>query len=73
MKFWCHRGNAIVKLNNADEIEAIENFDQALQIKQDYHEAWNARGVTLYKLGDYDGAIENLIKLCKSNPTINHI
>jgi tetratricopeptide (TPR) repeat protein len=36
---------------------AIASYDQALQIKPDYHEAWYNRGSSLAKLGQYETAI----------------
>jgi tetratricopeptide (TPR) repeat protein len=37
--------------------EAIAAYDRALQIKPDYHEAWNNRGIALGNLGRYEEAI----------------
>jgi tetratricopeptide (TPR) repeat protein len=42
----------------AKEYEAaIASYDQALQIKPDYHEAWNNRGVALADLGRLEEAV----------------
>ncbi len=56
------RANLQLELGNllaaAKEFEeAIASYDKALEIKPDDHEAWNNRGVALYKLGRFEEAI----------------
>jgi tetratricopeptide (TPR) repeat protein len=42
--------------------EAIDSYDKALQLKPDYCEAWNNRGVALRKLGRFEEAIASYDK-----------
>jgi tetratricopeptide (TPR) repeat protein len=54
-EFWFEQGNQ--KYMNGDFIGAIASYDQALEIKPDYHQAWDGRGVALGNLGRYEEAI----------------
>ena len=42
---------------NTDYQTSVDAFDHALQIKPDYYETWNNRGVALGNLGRYEEAI----------------
>jgi CHAT domain-containing protein/Flp pilus assembly protein TadD len=48
--------------------EAIASFDQALQIKPDFHEVWNDRGNALSNLGRYEEAIDSYDKALQIQP-----
>jgi tetratricopeptide (TPR) repeat protein len=37
--------------------QSIADYDRALEIKPDYHEAWYNRGNALDKLGQYEQAV----------------
>ncbi len=39
------------------KLSALTSLDKAMEIKPDYHKAWNNRGVVLGNLGRYEEAI----------------
>jgi CHAT domain-containing protein/Tfp pilus assembly protein PilF len=47
------------QLMEGNFLEALASYDQALQIKPDYHDAWNNRGVVLKELGLFEDALES--------------
>ena len=53
---WNNKGVALSRLGKFHE--AIEAYDQALQIDPEYTSAWNNKGVVLSRLGKYNEAIE---------------
>ena len=48
--------------------EAIASYDKALEIKPDYHEAWNNRGIAFYYLQRYSEAIASYDKALEIKP-----
>ncbi|WP_229414781.1 MULTISPECIES: tetratricopeptide repeat protein [Moorena] len=48
--------------------DAIANFDQALEIKPDDHQAWYSRGISLWKLGRKKVAIDCYDQALKIKP-----
>jgi tetratricopeptide (TPR) repeat protein len=48
--------------------EAIASYDKALEIKPDYHEAWNNRGNALGDLGRLEEAIASYDKALEIKP-----
>ena len=65
-EFWFEQGNQ--KYMNGDFIGAIASFDQALEIKPDFHEAWNGRGVALGNLGRLEEAIASWDRALEIKP-----
>jgi tetratricopeptide (TPR) repeat protein len=65
-EFWFEQGNQ--KYMNGDFIGAIASWDQALEIKPDYHEAWNGRGIALDDLGRYEEAIASFDQALEFKP-----
>ncbi len=66
---WVERrmyGNALFLLGRYEE--AIANYDHALQLKPDYHLAWNNRGGALANLGHYEEAIASYDHALKLKP-----
>ncbi len=66
--FWFEQGYQ--KAINGDFIGAIASWDRALEIKPDYHEAWDNRGYVLTCMGRYKDALESCDRAIKINP--NH-
>lgn len=52
---WNYRGNAWSGLKRS--AEALRDYDQAVFLKPDYHQAWFNRGVLLTEMGAYGNAI----------------
>jgi tetratricopeptide (TPR) repeat protein len=50
---------------------AIASYDKALEIKPDFHEAWNNRGRALDDLGRYEEAIANYDKALEFKPNLH--
>ena len=48
--------------------QAIANYDQALQLKPDWAEAYNNRGLAYYNKGDYDDAIADYDQALQLKP-----
>ncbi|HEY9798504.1 MAG TPA: UPF0175 family protein, partial [Leptolyngbyaceae cyanobacterium] len=48
--------------------EAIASFDEATKFKQDFHEAWYNRGITLLNLGRLDQALASYNKALEFKP-----
>jgi superkiller protein 3 len=48
--------------------EAIASYDKALEIKPDFHEAWNNRGNALDNLGRLEDAIASYDKALEIKP-----
>jgi tetratricopeptide (TPR) repeat protein len=48
--------------------EAISSYDQVLEIKPDFHKAWNNRGIALASLGRYEEAISSYDQALKLKP-----
>nr|WP_319537584.1 tetratricopeptide repeat protein [uncultured Methanospirillum sp.] len=53
---WNNKGVALSRLGKY--YEAIEAYDQALQIDPEYSSAWNNKGVVLSRLGKYHEALD---------------
>jgi Flp pilus assembly protein TadD len=51
--------------------EAIASYDKALEIKPDFHEAWNNRGIALGNLGRWEEAIASLDKALEIKPDLH--
>ncbi|NCR54186.1 MAG: tetratricopeptide repeat protein [Microcystis aeruginosa L211-07] len=64
--FWFEQGNQ--KVINGDFIGAIASWDRALEIKPDYHLAWNNRGVALGNLGRLEEAIASYDQALEFKP-----
>ncbi|TRU86842.1 MAG: tetratricopeptide repeat protein, partial [Microcystis novacekii Mn_MB_F_20050700_S1D] len=47
---------------------AIASYDQALEIKPDFHQAWYNRGIALGKLGRYEDAIASYARALEIKP-----
>jgi len=47
---------------------AITSFDKAIELKPDYHEAWNNRGIALFTLGQHEAAIASYDKAIELKP-----
>ncbi|MEQ9551060.1 MAG: tetratricopeptide repeat protein [Coleofasciculus sp. G3-WIS-01] len=56
------------QLKAQDFLGAIASFEKAIQIKPDYPEAWNNRGLALGNLGDYESAIASYEKAIQIKP-----
>jgi tetratricopeptide (TPR) repeat protein len=65
-EFWFEQGNQ--KYMNWDLIGAIASYDKALEIKPDFHEAWNGRGIALDNLGRYEEAIASWDRALEIKP-----
>ena len=70
--------NAEELLNSGNDLfaserykEAVIDYDKAIQIKPDYHEAWYNRGIALRKLQRYQEAIASYDKAIQIKPD-NH-
>ena len=48
--------------------ESIDSYDKALQIKPDFHQAWNNRGIVLENLGRYEEAIKSYDRAVQIKP-----
>ena len=48
--------------------ESIHEFDKAIQLKPDFSEAYNNRGIVLERLGQLDGAVESYGKAIQLKP-----
>ncbi|MGF1486010.1 MAG: tetratricopeptide repeat protein [Prochloraceae cyanobacterium] len=64
--FWY--GHAMQLAAQGNYNEAVKDFNRALQIKPDSHEAWWNRGNTLCFLEEYTEAIFSYDKALKINP-----
>ncbi|NJR53251.1 MAG: tetratricopeptide repeat protein [Acaryochloris sp. CRU_2_0] len=53
--------------------EAIASYDQALQIKPDFHEAWYNRGSALGELGHYEEAIASYNQALEIKPDFHEV
>jgi tetratricopeptide (TPR) repeat protein len=49
----------LVKYNLDNHIQAISDFDKAIEINPEYAEAFNLRGASKFNIEDYAGAIED--------------
>ena len=65
-KVWYYRGNE--QYNLGDFEEAIADYDKALELKPDYHEAWYWRGNALRNLGRPGDAIASFDKALEFKP-----
>ena len=64
---WFEQGNTLCSLGRLEE--AIASYDKALEIKPDYYEAWNYRGIILCDyLGRYEEAIISFNKAIEIKP-----
>ena len=53
--------------------QAVISYNQALQVKNDYTDAWNNRGVALSKLQKYEAAIASYDNAAKIRPDFYRI
>ncbi|MEH2166481.1 MAG: tetratricopeptide repeat protein [Nostoc sp.] len=61
-------------LHSADEFKAaITSYNKALEIKQDYYEAWYNRGYALHKLGHYKEAMASYDQALKFKPDYHQV
>jgi tetratricopeptide (TPR) repeat protein len=51
-----------------DFASAVASFDEAIEIKPDYHEAWYGRGFALGNLGRYEEAVASFDEAIKIKP-----
>ncbi|MBE9247070.1 tetratricopeptide repeat protein [Microcystis aeruginosa LEGE 00239] len=68
--FWFEQGYQ--KAINGDFIGAIASYDRALEIKPDFHQAWDIRGVILNNLGRYEEALASSDKALEIKPDFDH-
>ncbi len=64
--FWFEQGYQ--KYTNGDFIGAIASYDRALEIKPDFHQAWNNRGNALDDLGRLEQAIASYDRALEIKP-----
>jgi len=66
--------SASAKLGKADHEGAIADYTKAIELKPDYHAAYNNRGVARYRMGDYEEAIADWTKAIELKPdfTLGH-
>jgi len=62
-----NRGNAYDRKRDYDH--AIQDFNQAIRLNQNFAAAYLGRGVTYYDKGDYDHAIQDFDGLISLNPS----
>ena len=63
---WFNLGNE--KFMQGGLLSAIDSYDKAVQIKPDFHEAWNNRGIALRNLGRYEESIDSFDKALQIKP-----
>lgn len=63
---WNNRGNVLGNLNRYQE--ALQSYDQALELKPDYDQAWYLKALVYSLQNNVDLAIENLTRAIKLNP-----
>ena len=51
--------------------EAVASYDKAVEIKPDYHQAWNNRGIALRKLGRLEEAVASYDKAVEIKPDLH--
>ena len=68
-EFWFEQGYQ--KAINGDFIGAIASWDRALEIKPDYHQAWNNRGIALDNLGRLEQAIASYDRALEIKPDVH--
>ena len=68
-EFWFEQGTQ--KYMNGDFIGAIASYDQALEIKPDFHLAWLIRGGALYNLGRFEEAIASYDRVLEIKPDLH--
>ncbi|MEB3192999.1 MAG: tetratricopeptide repeat protein [Snowella sp.] len=61
-----HRDTKLCNLRRIEE--AISSYNEALNIKRDYHEALNNRGYALLKTGNYNEAMQSISQFLDINP-----
>ncbi|MCY7320651.1 MAG: tetratricopeptide repeat protein, partial [Phormidesmis sp. CAN_BIN36] len=62
------RGNALAELEQPQFEDAIAAYDRCTQLKSDYYQAWNNRGIALVRLGRSMEAVESYRKSMEINP-----
>jgi len=65
-KVLLHKGMDRVKREEFQE--AIEFFDQVLEMNPKNADAWNNKGVALYQMGDAEGALTSYDEALKADP-----
>ena len=58
---------ALAKQNKGDDLGAIADYTQAIQLKPDYTIAYYNRGIARYRTGDKQGAIEDYTQAIELN------
>lgn len=61
---------ALKKSQNGNYKQAINDYSQAININQNYADAYNKRGLCYYKLGDYSESIKDFTKAIYINSNI---
>ncbi|NCS02335.1 MAG: tetratricopeptide repeat protein, partial [Microcystis aeruginosa G13-11] len=65
-QLWQEKG--LIHAMGKEYEQAIASYDQALQIKPDYHQAWINRGIALGDLGRYEEAIASYDRALEFKP-----
>ena len=63
--YWLEKAKA---LNDTDPKKAIEYLNKAIQLQQNYADAYIIRGISYVKLNQYQPAIEDLNKAIRLKP-----
>ncbi len=63
---WVARGSVLVKLQRHED--ALDSYNQALKIKDDFYRAWIGKGITLFFLQRFDEALEAYDRATESRP-----
>ncbi len=61
-----HQGNTLYNLSRYEE--ALKHYENALEIKADYVEAWKEKGDTLYQLNQDEAAMDAYDRAIQLNP-----
>ncbi|MCA2874234.1 tetratricopeptide repeat protein [Microcystis sp. M055S1] len=65
-QLWQEKG--LIHAMGKEYKQAIASYDQALEIKPDYHDAWTNRGFELHNLGRYEEAIASYDQALEFKP-----
>lgn len=63
---WSMRGISLRRLGRYEE--AIANYDRAIELKLDRHEAWHERGISMCEVGRYKEAIASFDRTIELKP-----
>ncbi len=65
-----HYASALKKEFVGDSAGAVVDFNAAIELKRDWPEAYNNRGISKAELGDFDGALADQDMAIKLNPSL---